>query len=284
MEIKELKYLELEDDREGISTFIQDEAKKEYIDIYVDYRDLEGLESLVRSCDTKWEFCDKIYESYEESINEQQYDIARNISAKLADKYKCDDVSNSLFEYIQEGVWDFTTVNIPYDQFLRQEIKVNIFVTYNNSNDAWEDEFDYTTLTKFITNLGYKKPKTLLKSCMKCSYKGDDKFLKSLQDEFLNAWSSQINLLCFIGKVSIDDFYDIDLSTDKYVSIPKDVTCGFVDPYNGGGSVLAIELPHEYKIRTSDIKLMLIEHSKDAYTVDSIYGLVPEAYKNLKVL
>ena len=68
---KELKFLELEDNREGIDKIIKEECKGKSIDIYVDYRDCENLESLVLSCDNVDEFCDKIYESYREVIDEE---------------------------------------------------------------------------------------------------------------------------------------------------------------------------------------------------------------------
>ena len=284
MKIKEFKYLELKDDEKGIDTFIKDSCKNERVDVYVDYRDLEDLEGLVKECDTKWEFCDKLYMCYSDQISEDLWAIVRGIANELKDKYECYDVSDELFNYIEERVWDLVPVDLPYSTFLERKVRVNLFVTYNNSHDVWEEPYDYTTLSKFLTNLGYKKPKTLLKMCEKNNYTGDDKFLKSLQEEFLNAFPNQANYLCFIGEVTIEDYYDISLSIDKYILVPKDTTCGFVDPYNGGGSILGIELPSEYKIRTSNITHMLLEHSKDKYTVDDIYGLVSEAYKNLKVL
>ena len=97
---KELKFLELEDNREGIDKIIKEECKGESIDIYVDFRDFENLEPFVLSCDNINEFCDKIYESYQEGISEQEYDLSRLIAKKLCTLYGYDDVTESLFNYI----------------------------------------------------------------------------------------------------------------------------------------------------------------------------------------
>ena len=284
MEYKQLKYLELEDDEPGINSFINNELRNEEIDVYVDYNDLENLEYLVNKVDNVNEFCDIIYDAYIEQIIDKECEIQADLEIKLAKDYNCDGVTTELHNYIEDYISTCVSVNIPYDKFLKEEVRVNLFITYNNSNDALEDDFDYTTLSKLLTNLGYKKPMTLLKELRDQKYIGEDKFLKSLQREFRNACSTDINYLCFIGKVTIEDYYMILNSKDNYILMPKDVTCGFVNSYHGGGSILGIELPRDYKIKTNNVKYLMLEKSGEKYTVDDIYGLVSSCYKDLKVL
>ena len=284
MKEKILKQLELQDDQVNIEKLIKEMCHDNPIYVYVDYRDLEGLQYLVVDCDTLDEFCDKIYEAYQDGIGEDEYDLARLIAQTLIEKYNTyDEVSPDLWDYIQQSVWDYVEVSIPYQSFLRQTIRVNLFVTYNNSNDAFEDRIDITTLTEFIKRLGYKKPKTVLKNVYRNLYSRSDKFLDSLHSEIINSFEEQTNHLCFIGEMTIEDYYKISLSTTANVIVPKDVTCGFVDPYVGGGSILGIQMPSEFKIRGSNIKKIIVEHTKQKYSVDAIYGLTSECYKELKV-
>lgn len=54
--------------------------------------------------------------------------------------------------------------------------------------------------------------------------------------------------------------------------------CGLVDYYNGGGSILDIQLMHDVKLNTNNIKLLV--ESIDKYTVDEIYGLCGSCFKD----
>lgn len=284
METKTFTYLELEDDKTNIDNFIKEEIRKNPIDVYVDYRDFEGLQDLVLKCDTKDEFCDHIYEAYQDYIGEEEYELARLIAYELIEKYEgYDYVSSNLYDYIQQSVWDYDIVSVPYEQFLRQQIRVNLFVSYYYSDDAFNEELDYTTLAEFIKRLGYSSPKRTLKRLCKPDYRSDDRFLDSLHQEIINSYPNQINHLCFIGKITIEDYYKLSLDITATVTFPKDVTCGFVDPYNGGGSILGIIMPKEFTVKGSNVDKIIIERTKQKYSVDSIYGLVPECYVDLKV-
>lgn len=284
MEERVLKLLELKDDEAGINSLIVNECETNPTELYPDYRDLEDLQRLVENCNTQVEFEDKIYEAWSDAISETQYDLARLIADKLKDKYSVDDISNSLFEHIQEYIYENNKIDLFMNKYLRQELYVNIFVTYNHSCDAFDDDLDYKTLHKFLTKLGYSQTKTLLKDLKNNTCQNMDPFLKSLQREMLNSYSNQVNLLCFIGKITIEEYYKIISNpVGTYITFPKDVTCGFVDPYCGGGSILGLELPNEYKIKGQNIYELIIERTKQKYSVDDIYGLTDECYKELKV-
>lgn len=284
METRTITYLELKDDETNIENFIKEEIRKNPINVYVDYRDFEGLQELVVKCDTKDEFLDQIYEAYQDGIGEEEYELAKLIALELLEKYKgYDDVAPDLWDYIQQGVWDYVEVSLPWDQFLHQQIRVNLFVTYYYSDDAFNEELDYTTLAEFIKRLGYSSPKRTLKSLCKPDYRSEDRFLDSLHQEILNSYSNQINHLCFIGKITIEDYYKLSLDTGASITFPKDVTCGFVDPYNGGGSILGIIMPKEFTVKGSNIDKIIVERTKQKYSVDAIYGLTPECYVDLKV-
>ena len=87
--------------------------------------------------------------------------------------------------------------------------------------------------------------------------------------------------LCFIASVSIDDYFKL-LEKNRLFTIKKDVVCGLVDKYNGGGSVLELELEKDITINTNNIEVLI--EGVDRYTVDEIYGLVSSCYKDSVIL
>ena len=54
--------------------------------------------------------------------------------------------------------------------------------------------------------------------------------------------------------------------------------CGLVDVYNGGGSILEIALKNDLIVNTDDIYIKV--EGLDHYTVDDIYGLTGQCFKN----
>ena len=206
------------------------------------------------------------------------------IAGRLLEKYpEADKISDDLMVVINDYVCAYTPIDLPIDMFLNSTIRVNIFVKFDKSNDAWQDEFDYTTLVGLLKRLGYKKPKTILKNLRSPNYKICDPFLRSIQNEMYNAYTNQINLLCFIGKMTIKEYYKCIENPNTIITFPKNVTCGFVDPHNGGGSILGIELPEDLSIKYTNVIYTLVENSNQHYTVDDIYGLTGECYKELKI-
>lgn len=284
METKIFKYLTLEDDEAAINSLIVNLCNDNKIDFYPDYRDLEDLEVFVVKCDEQCDFEDRIYEAWQDPISEEQFDISRLIASELIKKYNCDGVADSLFEHIQDVVSELVEIDLHINEYLNQLIKVNLFITYRNSQEAYYSNFDYKTLKAFLIKLGYAKPMQLIKICEKGEYLGKDPFLQSLQTEIENAFKSQINNLCFVGWMTIGEYYKCKNNPTKtLITIPKNATGGFVDYHSGGGSVLDLNLPKDITIKASSLETLLIEECNIKYTVDSIYGLTSQCYKRLIV-
>lgn len=284
METKIFKYLTLEDDEAAINSLIVKLCHDDKIDFYPDYRDLEDLEKLVGKCTEQYLFEDQIYEAWQDPIFEEQYDIARLIASELIKKYNCDGVSDSLFAHIQDAVSELVEIDLHIKEYLDQLIKVNLFITYQDSQEACYSNFDYKTLKAFLIKLGYAKPMQLIKMCEKGEYLGKDPFLQSLQTEIENAFKTQINNLCFIGWMTIEEYYKCKNNPTKtLITIPKNATGGFVDYHSGGGSVLDLDLPKDITIKASSLETILVEGCNMKYTVDSIYGLTSQCYKRLIV-
>lgn len=287
MKTKELHLLELDDDKMGIINLLEEETKDKSITFYVDYRDFEGIERLVKEYKNREDFEDKLMECYWDAEAYEQQELIDQIVKKVQSVYTdYDDLSDDLCEYIREYVYENVPVEYPIEKYLNHLIRVNMFITYSNSTDAETDELDYTTLDRILQKLGYPHGRTLLKELKKQEYKGDDGFLKSLQEEILNAYPTQFNYLTFIGEITIEEYYKIkENPIGTKVIFTHDNYGGFVDPYNGGGSILGINLPKEKPLscKGQNIHKMLVEDSGDKYTVNDIYGLTSKCFQRIEV-
>lgn len=284
MKTRIINLLELNDDPK-IKDIIKKTCKDNPITIYTDYRDFENIEKLVTSSKTVDHFIEKIDDSYMEYVNECEYELFKMIKEKLlSSNFNCDDLSPSLITYIQDYIYENCEYDLGYDEYLNHKIKVNLFLKYKDSNDMWDDDFDRTSVLEFLRNCGYTNPKTILKNLLKKSFTTDDKFLDSLRIELFNMFTIQINTLCFIGEMSIKDYYKLKSDSKATVTLPVDVTGGLVDPYNGGGSVLNFILNKPVTIKATNVDKIFVENGdNDGYTVDQIYGLTSSSYKLLTI-
>ena len=287
MKKKELKLLELQDDENGIKALLEKETKNEVITIYTDYRDFNDIEKLVANCKTQYDFEDEIIECYSELEAYSQQDLIDKIIDKVEDKYsEYDGITEELNDYIRDYVCETVPVKMPIQEYLNQRIRVNMFITFGNSTDAETDELDYKTLSEMLKRLDYVHPKTTIKELKNGEYKGDDAFLNSLQEEILNSYREQYNYLTFIGEITVGQYYKIlENPYRTRIQFTHNNCAGFVDPYNGGGSVLGINLPKDKPLscKGQNVRLMLIENSGYHYTVDSIYGLTSNCYQPIEV-
>ena len=113
---------------------------------------------------------------------------------------------------------------------------------------------------------------------------GEDKFLNSLNDEIMNAYKEQFNYLTFIGTLTIREFFKLKRDPRKVtLTFDKQHYCGFFDPYNGGGSIFSIDLPHQITFRGDSVHLLMVEGGSKKYTVDSVYGMTSSCFQPIKL-
>lgn len=72
-----------------------------------------------------------------------------------------------------------------------------------------------------------------------------------------------------------------DRTGEGYITISQNAECGLFDAWNGSGSVLAIDLVKPVELPIKCIYDAEIETGKSVhgYSVDSVYGLTPEAWR-----
>ena len=94
-------------------------------EIYIDYRDFEDLEYIIGKNDTRESFVDSLYECYSESFD-AEYDCAVDT---LMEKF---DIPEEERENVRDLVFENLCVELDYESFLNQKIKVNIITSFYN--------------------------------------------------------------------------------------------------------------------------------------------------------
>ena len=286
-----------------ISLFKEYCKKNNKIEIYDDYRDHDDPYSLLYCYDYKTkqkhiitkidDFYDNLFNAYADAEIYYINDFINDFKSTLKD-YRLKaylDYHDDALNDLKDVLYDYVDIEYPVNSFLNDRIKVNIF--YKSKCDSGYDDawLPFLLHTQHLKSKDHPYLKKLL-NCLhvyhsekitkrdKEQYNKDYKeniFLKSLIDEIENCYLDSPRDLCFIAEISIKDYFNL-LEKNKEFFIEKDAVCGLVDYYNGGGSILDIQLMHDVKLNTNNIKLLV--ESIDKYTVDEIYGLCGSCFKD----
>lgn len=288
--------------------------KNNSIDIYDDYRDHENPEYLLYKqeyiktpCNNNIikkikidydDFICNIIDAYSESCSYYIDAFIDGFISDLSGRYKEYALNNydDLLSDMRDIFYDYVDIKYPIDSFLNDTIKINIFWDAKNQS-GYDDSFlvwllhtqhillkDHKYLKKLLNNLHsymalYDKLSSKDRKQLEEDYKNNI-FLKSLIDEIHNCYLDSPRDLCFIASVSIKDYFYL-IQENKRFTIKKDAMCGLVDKYNGGGSILEIQLLNDIVVNTNDISIKV--EGIDRYTVNDIYGLCGSCYKEVVV-
>lgn len=277
------------------------------ITIYDDYRDHENPYELLYCYNYKTkekiritsidEFYDNILNAYSDAEIYYIDEFIKDFKSSLKD-YRLKiylDYHDDLLNDLKDILYDYVDIEFPIDNFLNDKIKVNIFYK-SKTNSGYDDEWlpwllhtqgflckDHPYLKKLLNCLHVYHSEKITKKDKEL-YNKDYKeniFLKSLIDEIENCYLDSPRDLCFIAEISIKDYFNL-LEKNKEFFINKDAMVGLVDFYNGGGSLLDIQLQKDIKLNTNNIKILV--EKIDKYTVDEIYGLIGSCFKDCVVI
>lgn len=282
------------------------------IEMYLDYRDTLSNETLyeIMTADNPREYfnewlADCTVDGSLYYLNEVEKEIKKNLTEDETDFF--DENFDELNEWFQENYYFY------YDaEHYNETVKVNIMLDTGNLNyDCTRDNIlnycnyysDYGKDLKDSSILWLarqQKKAGLLRKAIKEAYngeyKGDDKFVKSCIEELENL-SSHMATLTFLVNMNLFDYFDLREAmesekklNDSYIledrkgkgtiTISKDTMCGLFDVWDGGGSLLEIELDKDVILPIKCIWKAEIETGKSqyGYSVDSVYGLVGSAW------
>ncbi len=299
-------YADYSDTNEGL---IQDAYDNRRIS-FEDVKDYEPENALLYTLQ------DKISGWYEEQVRDIEDSILREAGL---DPY--DDMVELQKEYLRDNY----CITPDFDHFLNQTINVNIMVGFDAeanrdfvsiyeqrqvmTGDYDIDEVEATLeeesgLSWLVKQQGHTMEK--LKSVMDefCDFWTTDEaktlkdyderyskfsddhntFLTSVCQELNNA-PNYMNIMTVLCSMSMYEFAEM-MQPGKETVIPLDATVGIFNPWNGGGSLLDIELEKNLVIPSEAIWDVQIEGATldHQYSVNKVYGLIDREWKNIRTI
>lgn len=258
---------------------------------------------------------DEIAEGYDE----QRWDVEDEIMRKAGFE-PSDDMAQEQIEYLR----DEYDMEIPADHFLNQKMFVNImldakdeanrdFIVIQEQDTAlWDVEMDPAEAEEILSEdsglkfLVEQQGHTMqeLKQTRdayidafyrnnadrNASYDGfyeafsktHNPFLSSLCQE-LDNMHNHMNCMTILARVDMYEFAQM-MQPGKEISFSKDTMVGIYSPWNGGGSVLEIELEKDLVVPSEKIWDVQIEGANLDYqwSVNQTYGLIQSCWKDIK--
>lgn len=280
-----MRVKELEDKIIGIVYGFANE--EQCIKIYTDYRDrnlstytLEQIfddnnpREIFNEILSEWAFDATPYE--EEMLEIEIKDLLTEEEKNL-----CDENREEIWNRIRDEV------SFCYDpEEFNMDLKVNIMVDCGNGdydyscdnvlNYCGNGKFDEHSSMLWLANTQGKAE--LLKQCCEQQCNTNDTFINSCIQELENL-SSHMGTITFLVKMSLFQVFDlIELSqkekSKSYMVLGKETTCGLYDSWNGGGSVLEIELDKDVKLPIKYAEICVEGCRMRGYDVNEVYGLV----------
>lgn len=289
------------------------------IEIYTDYRDRELSKRTIKGMfeyeHPRNYFNDLLSEwAMDYDIDYGRDEFEKDIKEKLSEEER--EFFNQNYEMFQELIID--SVYFYYDKNdFNNDIYVNIMVDCGNWNydctcdnilnyhgKCCEGCIDEDSSMLWLAKTQGKA--TELREACKNQFRTDgdyvnrnieeDKFIESCIQELENS-SSYMTTITFLVKMQLFDLFELlEIQGDEYdengkydprkneksksyIVLDKKTECGLFDTWNGGGSVLEIELDKDVKLPIKYCKFCVDECRRYGYDVGEVYGLSGDAWK-----
>lgn len=173
--------------------------------------------------------------------------------------------------------------------------------------DWYKSEGDIPNESSILWLAKTQKKATKLREACRRQYRNDgnyvnrnieeDKFIESCIQEFENL-TSHMATLTFLVKMDLFTYFDLielqkreydevgeydprkNTKSKSYIVLDKNVECGLFDTWQGGGSVLEIELDNNVKLPIKFAEFCVDGCKQRGWDVNDVYGLVGSAWKN----
>ncbi len=272
--------------------------------IDADYRDKMSTKDIVEileSPDPLQTLSEKVWEGYSETDCQYLFEMEKFITEYL-EELGIVSVEDEVYDMLMELV----SCTYPIEHFLGQELCVNIMVDTGDGNydfclnhvypaydgDIDEPLDDKAGIVWLSATQGYDK-ETLKAALDEENFSCSRVFLKSMRQEVANV-TSHINVTTFLVKMSLRNaielnklirlqdrdghFYDATERPDcGCIVIDKDTKNGLFDPWNGGGSLLDVELEKDVVLPIRFIRSAWPDGC-DGYGIDDVYGMYNSAW------
>jgi len=265
-------------------------AKKEYskgYNIFADYQDVINDNQVCMILKAKHPteaFYDWVYKTYEESELYIWPEIIKECRRDISE------LNDEGSDEIQEILQDYIHFIYPKDHFLKQEIRIDIYIDtgdsdfdfvcnamyphYNGDINKFNDieymkEYHYKgSLFWLAKTQGYDE-KTLIES-LKYDNASYGKFLDSVYNELANM-PTHMPCLIFLKRYTLEELIDI-VENERDIVIDINTFTGLYDKWSGGGGPFEIQLKKPIVVPHKYIFQMLPVHSYQ-YNIENCYGM-----------
>lgn len=289
------------------------------IQIYTDYRDRElstrFLREIFKSDDPRMAFDENVSEWEWDASFYYWNDFINDLKAELTEEELefWEENDDEVIELINEIFYWY------YDrEDFNNDVKVNIMVDCGNGNtdytcdnvlnwygNSGNGTFDNRSSILWLART-QKKVTALRKAC-KAVHRNDgeyidrevqkDKFVESCVQELENL-PSHMGTVTFLVEMPLFKVFDLlelqkkeydekgkydprlNKKSKSYIVLDKKTMCGLYNPWDGGGSVLEIELDKDVKLPIKYAEICVEGCKMRGYDVDEVYGLVGSCWKN----
>lgn len=290
------------------------------IEIYTDYSDrelsTETISDIMESKNPREYF----YNMLDEWATDYAYTYGKDELEESIRK-KLSETENKVFTEFFDEIWEYVEYNIYFyynaDDF-NVDIDVNLMIDCGNWNydctcDNVLDYYGNGILGDNSSMLWLAKTQgkaTALRKACKKAYRGDgnyvdreiqgDKFIESCIQEFENL-PSHMATVTFLLKINLFQLFDLieiqkeeydeqgkydprnNTKSKSYIVLDKSTMCGLYNPWDGGGSVLEVELDKDVKVPIKYCIFTVDGCKTYGYDVNEVYGLIGSCWQKTLV-
>lgn len=307
--------------REAFLSFMAEEHPYEkgednayHIELYADYRDTLERETINKEVLSQDSPRDALYEllvaGYDDAAYQGRTALMSAFKSEFLGSEKAsgwdDEDESILTEVCDETVY----FDVPMDHYLKLTYPVNIYLDIRDSNydftlamhyphwaKAEDEPFDEDSCVVWLAKQqGYTKEQ------LEAALNGDGTpnpkgFLQTLRYEELNCHSCMLTI-GFLVMMTLDSILDLnerlrlhekfgrekrEVIDDSMVVIDQKTTCGLLDPWDGGGGSLDLELDKDVELPLSVIYSALPDGGEGLSNLNW-FGICKSLYKPLKKL
>lgn len=289
------------------------------IEIYTDYRDRilsDGtIKNIMEALDPREMFEEMLNDwAMDYAINYGEDDLEKSIKEKLTDEEIefFEENSEEILEMIKENTYFY------YDaKDFNNDVCVNIMVDCGNANYDYtcdnilnwygnSGDGSIPAESSILWLAKTQKKAVALRNACKHVHRNDgyyidrikdnDKFVESCIQEFENL-PSHMGTVTFLVKMDLFRLFDLmELQKDEYdekgkydprkneisksyIVLGKDTMCGLYNTWDGGGSVLEIELDRDVKLPVKYCVFCVDGCKMRGYDIGEVYGMCESAWK-----
>lgn len=233
-----------------------------------------------------------LMDTFLESADEYAWERCSEFKKEIFDA-----LPQELYNHFEDDITEWLESHVHFETDLKHYNR-DVYLTL--TIDAGDANYDYTcnNILNYASDGSGKFPKEssilwlakqqgkeeLLKKTVKDylsrNIKPDDRFTSSVITEMINLPSS-MGALTFLVKMPLLDYFnlidDIRARKDGILIVPKEATCGLYNKWDGGGSVLEIELDKGVEIPFS----MIGDIAPDINNCYGVHGCLPWSVHNV---